>query len=54
MCNELILEEIILAIQEHLCGFIVEQVLNANGEFYYNGVLNINNRSKYDNVRVYM
>ena len=50
MRNELIREERIPAVQEALCGFIVEQVLNENGEFYYDGESNINNRSKYDNI----
>ena len=50
MCNELIPEEKIMAVQEHLCGFIVQQVLDKNGEFYYDGELYIDNRSKYDNV----
>ena len=47
MRNELIPEERILAVQEHLCGFIVEQVLD---EFYYDGESYIDNRSKYDNI----
>ena len=50
MRNEPIPEERIMAIQEHLCGFIVQQVLDKNGEFYYDGELYIDNRSKYDNV----
>ena len=54
MRNELIPEEKILAIQEHLSGFIAEQILDPNGEFYYDGESYIDNRRKYDNVRVYM
>ena len=54
MCNQLIPEENIMAIQEQLSRFIVEQVLDPKGEFYYDGHSHINNRSKYDNIRVYM
>ena len=50
MCNELIPEEKILAIQEALCGFINDEVLDVNGEFYYHGESYINNKSKYDNI----
>ena len=52
MRNELILEEKILAIQEHLSGFIAEQILDPNGEFYCDGESYIDNRSKYDSVCV--
>ena len=54
MRDKLIPEEKIMAIQEQLSGFIVEQVLNPKGEFYYDGLSNIYNRSKYDNIRIYM
>ena len=54
MRDQLILEEKIMAIQEQLSGFIVEQVLDPKGEFYYDGHSNIDNRSKYDNIRVYV
>ena len=54
MSEQLIPEEKIMPIQEKLSGFIVEQVLHPNGELYYDGVSNIDNRSKYDNVGVYM
>ena len=54
MRDKLIPEEKIMAIQEQLSGFIVEQVLDPKGEFYYDGLPNIDNRSKYDNIRVYM
>ena len=37
MHDALISEERILAIQEAMCGFIVEQVLDTNGEYYYDG-----------------
>ena len=47
MQNQLIEEERILAIQEAMCGFIVHEA----GEFYYDGRLNIDNRSKYDNIK---
>ena len=50
MRNELIREEIILAVQEVLCGFINDEVLDVNGEFYYDGESYINNKSKYDNI----
>ena len=43
-----------MAIQEQLSGFIVEQVLNPKVEFYYDGLSNIDNRNKYDNIHVYM
>ena len=50
MHDQLILEERIRAIQEALCGFILEQVLDRKGEFYYDGVSNIDNMRKYDNI----
>jgi len=50
MRNELIPEERILAVQEALCGFINDEVLKVNGEFYYDGESCINNKSKYDNI----
>ena len=51
MHDKLIPEEKIMAIHT---GFIVEQVLDPKGEFYYDGLSNIYNRSKYDNIRVYI
>ena len=54
MCDKLIPEEKIMAIQEQLSRFIVKQILDPKGEFYYDGLSNIDNRSKYDNIRVYM
>ena len=54
MCDKLIPEEKIMAIQEQLSGFIVEQVLDPKGEFYCDKKSHINNRTKYDNIRVYM
>ena len=54
MRDKLIPEEKIMAIQEQLSGFIVEQVLDPKGEFYYGGQSHIDNRSKYDNIRVYI
>ena len=54
MRDKLIQEEKIMAIQEQLSGFIVEQVIDPKDEFYYDGLSNIDNRSKYDNIRVYM
>ena len=54
MRNKLIPEEKIMAIQEQLSGFIVEQVLDPNSKFYYDGESNIDNNCKYDNIRVYM
>ena len=54
MRDKLIPEERIMAIQEQLSGFIVEQVLDPKDEFYYDGLSNIDNRSKYNNIRVYM
>ena len=54
MRDKLIPEEKIMAIQEQLSGFIVEQVLDPKGEFYYDEHSHINNRSKYDNLRVYV
>ena len=50
MRDTLIPEERILAIQEAMCGFIVQEVLHPVGEFYYDGVSNINNRNKNDNI----
>ena len=54
MRDKLIPEEKIMPIQEQFSGFIVEQVLDQKGKFYYDGISNIDNRSKYDNIRVYM
>ena len=54
MRNKLIPKENIMVIQEQLSGFIVEQVLDSKDEFYYDGLSNIDNRSKYDNIRVYI
>ena len=54
MRDKLIPEEKIMAIQKQLSGFIVEEVLNPKGEFFYDGLSNIDNRSKYDNIRIYM
>ena len=54
MRDKLIPEEKIMAIQEQFSGFIVEQVLDPKGEFYYDGISNIDNHSKYDNIRVYI
>ena len=54
MRDQLIPEEKIMEIQEQLSGFIVEQVIDPKDEFYYDGLSNIDNRSKYDNIRVYM
>ena len=51
MQNQLIEEESILAIQEAMCGFIVHEVLDKAGEFYYDGKTNIDNRSKYDKIK---
>ena len=41
MCDILIPEEKIMAIQEQLSGFIVEQVLDPKGEFYYMDTLTL-------------
>ena len=54
MRDKLIPEETIMAIQEQFSRFIVEQVLDLKDKFYYDGISNIDNRSKYDNIRVYM
>ena len=54
MRDKLIPEEKIMAIQEQLSGFIVEQFLDPKGEFYYDGQSHIDNRIKYDNIRVYI
>ena len=54
MRDKLIPEEKIMAIQEQLSGFIVEEVIDPKGEFYYDRLSNIDNRSKYDNIRIYM
>ena len=54
MRDKLIPEEKIMAIQEQLSGFIIEQVLDPKGEFYYDGQSHIDNRNKYDNICVYI
>ena len=51
MHDTLIPDERILAIQEALCGFIVREVLDPVGEFYCDGVSNIDNRSKYYKIK---
>ena len=51
MRDTLIPEERILAIQEAICKFIVHKVLDKASEFYYDGVSNIDNRSKYDKIK---
>ena len=51
MWDTLILEERILVIQEAMCEFIAQEVLHPAGEFYYDGVSNIDNMSKYDNIK---
>ena len=51
MRDTLIPEERVPAIQEAICGFIVHEVLDLAGEFYYDGVSNIDNRSKYDKIK---
>ena len=50
MRDQLVLEKRILAVQEALCEFIVEQVINKKEEFYYGGVSNIDNTSKYGDI----
>ena len=51
MRDTLIPEERVLVIQEAMCGFIVHEVLDKAGEFYYDGKTNIDNRSKYDKIK---
>ena len=53
MRDKLIPDEKIMAIQEQLSGFIIEQILDPKDE-NYDGQSNIENHSKYDNIRVYM
>ena len=50
MRDELIPEERILVVQEALCGFINDEVLDVNDEFHYDGESYITNKSKYDNI----
>ena len=54
MRDKLIPEEKIMTIQEQFSGFIVKQVIDPKGEFYYDVIYNIDNHSKYDNIRIYM
>ena len=54
MRDKLIPEEKIMVIQEQLSGFIFEQVLDPKGEFYYDEQSHNDNRSKYDNIRIYI
>ena len=51
MRDTLIPEERILAIQEALSGFIIREVLDQAGEFYYDSVSNIDKMSKYDKIK---
>ena len=50
MRDQLLPEERVLVIQEALCGFNNEQVLNKKRKFYYDQVSNIDNSCKYDNI----
>ena len=50
MQDQLIEEEIILAIQEAMGGFIVEQLIDENGEFHHDGVSNLDHKSKYGKI----
>ena len=54
MRYKLIPEEKIMAIHGQLSGFIVEQVLDPNVEFYYDGQSYIDNHGKYDNLHLYI
>ena len=45
MRDKLIPEEKIITIQEQLSGFIVQQVLDPKGEFYYDGHSHIDKRT---------
>ena len=51
MKETLIPKERIQAIQEAMCGFIINEVIDKAGEFYYDGFSNIDNRSKYVNIK---
>ena len=51
MHDTLIPEERIPDIQEAMSGFIVHEVLDPAGEFYYDGMSNINNWSKYNKIK---
>jgi hypothetical protein len=46
MRDQLLPQEKVLAIQEVLAGFIYEQVVNKDSEFYYDGH-NLDTSSKY-------
>ena len=50
MRDTLIPEKRILAIQEVMCGFIVEEIIDEKGEFHYDGVSNLDHKSKYGNI----
>ena len=40
----------VLVTQEALCGFIIDQVINKEGELYYDEESNIDNMIKYDDI----
>ena len=50
MRDQLIPEERVLAIQQAPWRFIIEQVINNEGELYYDEESNIDNRNKYDDI----
>ena len=41
MAEELIQSERIKAIQESICGFLLDEVINPNGEFYVDPRINV-------------
>ena len=41
MVHELIQPERIKAIQESICGFLLDEVINPNGEFYANPKISV-------------
>ena len=50
MENALIQRERIKAIQESICGFLLDEVINPNGEFYANPRINVGRADPNKNI----
>ena len=50
MENDLIQPERIKAIQEEICGFILDEVINTNGEFYANPRISVGRADPNKNI----
>ena len=50
MENDLIQQERIKAIQESICGFILDEVINPIGEFYANPSISVGRADPYKDI----